>query len=177
MSSLTTLARPYAKAAFGLARDQGELGSWGDWLQAASQVVKDATVASWLVKPELDRSEPVQLIAEAAGVGPESPFGRFLEALAVNDRLGLLPEITQLFARMREGAEGRLKVRVVSAIPLEPEQAERMSAALKQRFESDVELHNEVDAGVLGGAIIYAGDQVIDGSLKGRLGKLQNSLA
>ena len=66
---------------------------------------------------------------------------------------------------------------MVSAVPLEQDQAERMSAALKQRFDSDIELENEVDASVLGGAVIYAGDQVIDGSLKGRLANLSSSLA
>jgi F-type H+-transporting ATPase subunit delta len=177
MSSLTTLARPYAKAAFDLARGRQSLGDWGAWLQTASQVVAEAAVANWLTSPTLDRSQPVQLIADAAQVAVDSHFGRFLGVLAENDRLGLLPEITLLFNRLREGAEGRLKVRVVSAIPLQSDQAERMSAALQKRFECEVELENEVDAGVLGGAIIYAGDQVIDGSLKGRLDRLQNSLA
>jgi F-type H+-transporting ATPase subunit delta len=177
MSSLTTLARPYAKAAFDLARERQELSGWGSWLSVASEVVKNEAVASWLKTPTLDGSQPVRLIADAAKVEVDSHFGRFLEVLAQNDRLGLLPEIEQLFGRLREGAEGRLKVRVVSAIPLQGDQAERMGAALQRRFECEIELENEVDAAVLGGAIIYAGDQVIDGSLKGRLDRLQSSLA
>ncbi len=96
--------------------------------------------------------------------------------LAENDRLPLLGEITGLFGKLREQAENRLEVRVLSAIPLEDEQAERMSAALAKRFECEISLRNEVDASVLGGAIIYAGDQVIDGSLKGRLQQMQSSL-
>ncbi len=177
MSSLTTLARPYAKAAFDLARERQELADWSAWLLVGSEVVADEAVTDWLTMPTLDRTQPVQLIADAARVEVDSHYGRFLGVLAENDRLGLLPEITVLFNRLRQGAEGRLRVKVVSAIPLQGDQAERMSAALQKRFECEVELENEVDAGVLGGAIIYAGDQVIDGSLKGRLDRLQNSLA
>ena len=97
--------------------------------------------------------------------------------LSENGRLSLLPQICVLYRQLRQQAEKRLHVRVVSAIPLEEGQKERMSAALVRRFDSDIELENEIDAGVLGGAVIYAGDQVIDGSLRGRLTRLQNSLS
>lgn len=177
MSNLTTLARPYAKAAFDVARDSDSLSDWGRWIEVGAQVVSDPEVKRWLVSPNLDRGQPVRLVAEAAGVEPDSAFGRFLAAMADNDRLGLLPEVAAIFSRLRESAEGRLQVRVVSAIPLEPGQEERMSAALRKRYDCEIELRNEVDPGVLGGAVIYAGDEVIDGSLKGRLDKLQASLA
>lgn len=177
MSSLATLARPYAKAAFDLAQAQDALGNWNAALTGSAEAVLEDTMASWLESPSLDRSGAAGLVADAV-VGEDNPsFRRYLEVLAANDRLALLPEISQAFSRLREAAEQRLKVRVVSAVPLEQDQAERMSAALKQRFDSDIELENEVDASVLGGAVIYAGDQVIDGSLKGRLANLSSSLA
>ena len=176
MSTLTTLARPYAKAAFDLASGQGDLAGWDGALANAAAVVSDETMAAWLQSPGLDRKKSVQIIADACGFGSEH-FNRYLGVLAANDRLPLLPEITVLFGRLREAAENRLQVRVVSAIALESDQAERMSAALASRFECDIELQNEVDAGVLGGAVIYAGDEVIDGSLRGRLNNLEGSLA
>ena len=95
----------------------------------------------------------------------------------MNGRLPLLPQVTRLFQQFREEAENRLRVRVVSAIPLDEDQAERMRAALARRFDCEIELDNEIDKGVIGGAVVYAGDQVIDGSLRGRLEKLSNSLA
>ncbi len=176
MSSLTTLARPYAKAAFDLASGRGDLAGWNAALGNAANAAADATLAAWLQSPALDRGKAVQIIADASGAADNAQFQRFLGVLAENDRLPLLGEITGLFGKLREQAENRLEVRVLSAIPLEDEQAERMSAALAKRFECEISLRNEVDASVLGGAIIYAGDQVIDGSLKGRLQQMQSSL-
>ena len=91
--------------------------------------------------------------------------------------MSLLPEIRALFQELRAEAENRLRVKVVSAVPLDEDQAARLKAALASRFECEIELDNEIDAEVIGGAVVYAGDQVIDGSLRGRLNKLSNSLA
>jgi F-type H+-transporting ATPase subunit delta len=177
MSNLATLARPYAKAAFDLARAQDALAAWDEALAASAAAVSETTMARWLESPGLDRSSAATIVADAV-IGEGDPaFRRYLEVLAANDRLALLPEVALAFGRLREAAENRLKVRVISAVPLEPDQTDRMGAALKQRFQCDIELENEVDAGVLGGAVIYAGDQVIDGSLKGRLANLASSLA
>jgi F-type H+-transporting ATPase subunit delta len=177
MSSLTTLARPYAKAAFDVAQGANELGAWDTALAASAVAVQDQTLASWLESPARDRARAAHLIADVVISDGNPRFLRFLEVLADNDRLALLPEIAPLFARLREEAENRLDVRVVSAIALEPDQAERMTAALRRRFDCEISLRNEIDPTVLGGAIIYAGDQVIDGSLKGRLANLQRALA
>ena len=177
MSSLTTLARPYAKAAFEIAREQGRLAEWGAALEAASAAVSVPAMAEWLASPELNTARAVELVAEAAGGAGDDAFKRFLEVLADNGRLPLLPELTGLFARLRQEAENRLEVRVVSAVALDEDQAERMSAALAKRFERTIALRNEVDAGLLGGAVVYAGDEVIDGSVLGRLRRLQGSLA
>jgi F-type H+-transporting ATPase subunit delta len=177
MSNLATLARPYAKAAFDLAQDEGDLGGWDDALKAAAVAVSGEDIARWLESPSLDRARAAAIVADVV-VGDSAPsFRRYLEVLAANDRLALIPAVSVAFGHLREAAENRLRVRVVSAVPLEPEQSRRMSEALKKRFECEIELDNEVDASVLGGAVIYAGDQVIDGSLRGRLANLENSLA
>ena len=176
MSNLTTLARPYAKAAFELAQAQGNLAGWEELLDASAAVAQDEGMAGWLQSPDVDRNFAVQIMNEAAGGNMDEHFKRFLGVLAANDRLLLLPEVTELFGRLREDSENRLQVRVVSARALGNDQAERMRAALSKRFDCEIELQNEIDASVLGGAVIYAGDQVIDGSLKGRLKNLENSL-
>lgn len=174
MSNDTTLARPYAKAAFGVAHDGGDLAGWGNALAAASVAVREPELAGWLGSPSLDRGKAVDIIADATG-GDEK-FRRFLTVLAENDRLPLLPDITAMFGQLREAAEGRLEVKVVSAVALDEDQASRMKAALAKRYDREIDLANEVDASVLGGAVIYAGDEVIDGSLKGRLDNLSASL-
>jgi F-type H+-transporting ATPase subunit delta len=176
MSSLTTLARPYAKAAFDVARDGDALAAWDQALAVAAAVVSDETMAEWLTSPDQTTEQAIAIIEDAAKGDLDPAFRRFLAVMGDNDRLPLLPEVSSLYSELREEAENRLKVRVVSAVPLDEDQASRMSAALARRFDRDIELHNDVDADVLGGAVIYAGDEVIDGSLRGRLGRLEHSL-
>lgn len=181
MSSLTTLARPYAKAAFSLASEGGEggetLSAWQDMLTIASQIAADELVAGVLENPLVSTDQAIDLLTGAGGERFNERFKAFLGVLGANRRLPLLPEITALFARLKQEAENKLTVRVVAATPLDDDQVNRMSEALAKRFNCAIELESEIDPSVLGGAVIYAGDQVIDGSLRGRLNKLSNALA
>ena len=176
MSNLATLARPYAKAAFALAQDTQTLARWEDLLGMAAAIASDPTMADVLESPHVSDAQAVKLIAGAAGEALDDRFRGFLGVLADNGRLPLLPEIASLFSRLRAQAERRLQVRVVSAVPLDEEQSGRLREALARRFDCEIELDNEIDQGVIGGAVIYAGDEVIDGSLRGRLQKLSSSL-
>ena len=177
MSNLATLARPYAKAAFELAQGADALGEWQRMLDLVSEMVNEPAMADLLGSPHVSSAQVVGIMLDTAGDAVNDRFGDFLNVLSENDRLALLPEITGLFAEQRREAEKRLSVTVVSAIELDENQANRLSDALSRRFDREVELVNEVDASVIDGAIVYAGDQVIDGSLRGRLEKLSNSLA
>lgn len=179
MSSLTTLARPYAKAAFGLAQDSGAgaLAQWQTMLTLASEIAANEQVANVLDSPEVPAAQAVDLIGSVGGAQFNDSFKSYLGVLGANRRLALLPEIASLFVRLKQQAEKQLQVRVVSATPLNDDQAKRMQAALAKRFDCAIELAVEIDPAVLSGAVIYAGDQVIDGSLRGRLSKLTNTLA
>ena len=177
MSSLTTLARPYAKAAFGLAQDGNDLAKWQSMLTLASQIAANEQVAEVLDSPLVSVEQAVALVADTGSEHFDAPFKAYLGVLGSNRRLALLPEVASLFIRLKQQAENQLQVRVVSATPLDEDQAKRMSEALAKRFNCAIELDREVDPGVLGGAVIYAGDQVIDGSLRGRLEKLTSALA
>ncbi len=177
MASLTTLARPYAKAAFELAQGEQALAAWDDMLGLAGAMVSEDSMASLLENPEVGSSKVVEIVLDASGDAFSARFRDYLAVLASNGRLALLPQISELFSQLREEAENRLRVKVVSAVPLDEAHSTRMKEALARRFECEIELDNEVDASVIGGAVVYAGDKVIDGSLRGRLGKLSNSLA
>jgi len=177
MSSLTTLARPYAKAAFELARGDDNLAYWDDMLSAVAVATSDASMARWLQSPFATEEKAVEIIVEAVGGKTDHRFKGYLRVLAGNGRLSLSSGISQLFMQLRQDAEKCLQVRVVSAVSLQDSQIKRMQSALAKRFDREISLHNDIDPGVLGGAIIYAGDQVIDGSLKGRLKRLEGSLA
>ena len=177
MSSLTTLARPYAKAAFELANGDGNLAAWDDMLSVVAAATSDEDMAGWLQSPNSTAAKAVEILVEALGGDVDPRFQGFLGVLADNGRLSLCAEISRMFEQLRQKAEKRLQVRVVSAIALQDAEAERMQVALTKRFDSEISLKNEIDADVLGGAIIYAGDQVIDGSLLGRLNRLETSLS
>lgn len=176
MSSLTTLARPYAKAAFKLAQAEEALQAWDEMLALAAAIAGDETVLKLIKSPHVDSEQALALITDACGDKIDDRFRGYLEVLAENDRLPLLGEIKAIYSRLRQQAERRLVARVVSAIELSDEQRERMQRALSKRFDAEVELENEIDPGVIGGAVIYAGIDVIDGSLRGRLRKLEQSL-
>ena len=177
MSALTTLARPYAKAAFQLAQSANALPAWDSMLSLAAEIASDSAVAPLLESPHVSEAQALSLIADSAGDHIDDRFRGFLSVLAENDRLPLLGEISKIYARLRQEAERRLVARVVSAVGLSEDQSQRLTSALSKRFDAEVELKNEIDPNVIGGAVIYAGDQVIDGSLKGRLKKLEQSLA
>ncbi len=173
MSQSLTLARPYARAAFSLARDAGSLPEWSDALAFAARVAVDPQVAGFLGNPRLTDADAVALLSPPSTDGA---FARFLALLADNRRLPLLPEIAGMYDALRFEAERVVKAKVTSAIELPAAELETIKAALAKRFGRSVELETAVDASLIGGAVIDAGDVVIDGSLKGKLGRLEAAL-
>ncbi|GAB3380548.1 F0F1 ATP synthase subunit delta [Lysobacter fragariae] len=178
MSQALTLARPYARAAFGLARDAGAANGgyapWSNALAFAARVAADPQVAAVLGSPKLTNADAVSLLAiDGAGDNVRN----FLALLADNRRLALLPEIAGLFEELRAEAERVVKARITSASALGGAELDNIKVALKKRFGRDVELETAIDESLIGGAVIDTGDVVIDGSLKGKLGRLQAALA
>jgi F-type H+-transporting ATPase subunit delta len=168
MSQALTLARPYARAAFSLARDAGTLPAWSQALAFAARVAADPQVAAVLGHPKLSAADAVALLAPD---GAGEAFGNFLGLLFDNRRLSLLPEIAGLYDELRFEAERVVKAKVTSA------ELETIKAALRRRFGRDVEVEAAVDESLIGGAVIDAGDVVIDGSIKGKLGRLEAALS
>ena len=174
MSQALTLARPYARAAFAIAQDENGLSVWSNALGFAAQVAADPRAASLLLNPQLTHVEAVALLS-VDGAGES--FTRFLSLLAENRRLAQLPEISALYEELKAEAEEVVKATVTSATELPAGELDVLKAALKKRFGREVELSTAIDASLIGGAVIDAGDVVIDGSLKGKLSRLQAALA
>ncbi len=175
MSESLTLARPYARAAFESARGGNALGAWSSSLSFAAQAAADSRVGALLGNPRLSGDELVGLLLppnEAAG----SKFASFLSLLAENSRLTLLPEIVALFEDLKRESEHVLKVTLRSAAEIPGAQADAIKLALAKRFGRDIELSQTIDPSVIGGAVIDAGDVVIDGSVRGRLARLESAL-
>ena len=176
MAQAITLARPYARAAFELARASGALSAWSQALGFAAAVAKDPRVSALGTDPRVQSSQLVALHLPQDMDG-SAPFAMFLGELAERRRLALLPEVADLFEQYKREAESQLLVKVTSAMALDAAQAEQLKASLKRRFKRDIELETQVDPSLLGGVVIDTGSEVIDGSVRGRLARLSGALA
>lgn len=172
MLNRSTLARPYARAAFEAARDEDRLDRWSQALEFAAGML-DTEVMRYLVgDPRVGRDRVLDVFAEVGGDRFDDSFLNFLRITTVNGRLELLPEIAAQFEHYRRDAEQRIKVHVASAMAMDDDETARLAERLKARFGREVEMDVEVDESLIGGAVIRAGDQVIDGSVRGRLEQL-----
>ncbi|HEY6517584.1 MAG TPA: F0F1 ATP synthase subunit delta [Steroidobacteraceae bacterium] len=176
MADKSTIARPYAKAAFEEARDRKRLGPWSEALRNEAAVVSDSRVAALLGNPRVTPEELAGLVIETTGSQLDEEGRNFVRILADNRRLSLLPEISALFDGLKSEAEGVVDVTVTSAAPLDDSQLAKLAAALERRLGRSVRLQCATDAALIGGAVLRAGDLVIDGSLRGRLERIAYEL-
>ena len=176
MAERATIARPYAKAAFEYARDSKAFAGWSGALRTAAEIVLDPRVARLTKNPKWSAADLVTLITDVAGPKLDAGMQNFVRVLAENRRLLLLPEIAAHYEALRAKVENTVDVEVVSAVALDAAQAEKLIAALSTRLRRSVRMRNSVDSTLLGGAVVRAGDLVIDGSLKGRLARLATAL-
>ena len=176
MADKSTIARPYAKAAFEDARDHERLGPWSDALRTAAAVVSDSRVEALVGNPRVTPEELAALVIAIGGPGLDDQGRNFVRTLADNRRLPLLPEISALFDELKSDAEGVVDVTVTSAAPLDDSQRGKLTAALERRLRRSVRLHCATDPALIGGAVLRAGDLVIDGSLRGRLERIAYEL-
>jgi F-type H+-transporting ATPase subunit delta len=173
MSQALTLARPYARAAFALARQAGALPAWSAALAVSARIAADPRIAALVAHPGLARAEAAGLVAPPAC---DATFLQFLDVLAENDRLALLPEIAGQYEQLRAEAERVVRAKVTSATPLSDAEKAKIEQALRRRFDADVALELAVDPSLIGGAVIDAGDVVIDGSIRSKLARLETAL-
>ena len=176
MAEAATVARPYAKAAFMSARDSKALAEWSMALQSGSGLAVDARIADLLTNPKLSENQIVSMFAGLGGSGIDVHWQNFIRLLTENKRLEVLPSITEQYEMLRAQYENELDVQVTSAVPMNADQQAKLSASLKTRFKRDVRMTTAVDASLVGGAVIRAGDLVIDGSIKGRLERMASDL-
>lgn len=176
MAELTTLARPYAKAAFLFAREQNALDKWESMLGLAAALIEDATMAEALDSPALSVDEKANLFVQVGGDQFDAGFANLIAQLAQYKRLELLPTIFAQYHALMAEQQKFADVEVVSAFELDDAETGKLVESLKKRFGMEVRVSNTVDAGLIGGVIIRAGDTVIDGSVRGRLNKLAEHL-
>lgn len=176
MAELTTLARPYAKAAFEYAHTQSNLQAWADQLGVAAGVVAEPKVAGLLNDPAKTPGQLSALIIEIMQEDASSAFANFVKILADNRRLLLLPAINGLFSQLKANLEASVDVEVVSAFDLTDAETQKIVSVLKGKLNKEINVHTKTDASLIGGVVIRAGDMVIDGSVRGRLNKLAEAM-
>ena len=177
MAENSTLARPYAQAAFELANEQGDLASWSNMLGAAAVVVADDNAKKAFGSPRLSKDQVTSIVVDICGDALSDQGKNFIKLLVENGRLSLMPEIVELYEDFKAESEARIEAEVVSAFDLNDAQKNDIAAALKNRTGRDVTVSVTVDDSLIGGAIIKAGDLVIDGSVSGQLEKLGSALS
>lgn len=179
MANLASVARPYALAAFEYAKEGRQLPAWKNFLEAASFIARQKEVVSLVENPELSREKLFSLFQEVlAAQLPVTPEQHnFLLLLSQNNRFSVLPEITKVFNAYYDALEKISRVRVVTAVAAPQEFQQKLSHALEKRIQHEVTLECETDPELIGGAVIHlGGDRVIDGSIRGKLTRLLESL-
>lgn len=176
MAELLTLARPYAKAAFAFASEQGATDNWSNALQVLSAAVQDEAFSAYLNRPELTPAEQVSVFAKVLGENQTQEVSNFLTLLADNDRLALLPEIETEYELLKSQNNNTVDVVIESAFPVTSVQEQLLAQALEKKFNAAVNVTVEVNPALIAGVVIRAGDQVIDDSALNKLEKMRTRL-
>jgi len=177
MAERLTIARPYAKAVFQLARSQKRMPQWSEALASAARIIADPRAHTLLGNPGVSNEQLVGLVTGVAGASLDEQGRNLIATLAANRRLGFLPEIAARFEQLRAEAERTVDVTVTSAVELSPAQQQHYTDAMRKRLDREVRLHCELDPSLLGGAVVRAGDLVIDGSVRAELAQLATAAA
>jgi len=185
MADNNTIARPYARAAFAVAKENDALEELSRSLGIAKDILADGQVTRFLADPAMTDEQRLEFLsgifAEAAGkdsvfAGSSEHGTNFLKLLLEYGRVDVLPEISDRFDALKAEVENTVDVTVTSASALSADQVNQIEAALKERLGRNVNLSTEIDEDLIGGAVIRAGDVVIDGSVRARLDGLANAL-
>lgn len=176
MAELTTIARPYAEAAFRIARDANTLPVWSELLRFLCEVAADPQAARALDNPKLTAADKAALLLSIGGEHLDATGRSFVKVLVDADRVAVLPQIRALFEALKNDADGVAKARIDSAFPLSDAQMAELKAALEKRFGRKIEATVNVDPALGGGARITVGDTVIDGTIEAQLAAMATQL-
>ncbi len=177
MSEYHTIARPYAQAVFELAKDTNDYQSWSDALALLAALAANSQIRELVQNPRIDRTALAQLFEDICGDKLFAQAKSLVRLIIANGRVFSLPNMASQFETMRADAEGTIEAELITAQPVTDAQRLQITESLSQRLGREVSLQVTEDAALIGGAVLRAGDMVIDASAKGRLQKLAANLA
>ena len=176
MAETVTIARPYAEAAFRLAREQNRLEQWSQMLRLLAIVVGDERIARSIGDPNVTGSKLESLLLGVCGEQLDGPGRNFVQVLVQNNRLGVMPEIRALFEDLKREHEGTLEVQITSAFEIKDEQKSQLVRRLESKYQRKVSAQVIVDPHLIGGVKIVVGDKVFDATVRGRLDAMSAAL-
>ncbi len=177
MAELNTIARPYAQAVFAIAEGSKALDKWSEVLAGLAIIANDPQVLELAGNPGTDKKMLRELILSVCGEATDDQLSNLIEVLVENGRLSVLPEIASLYEVYRAEAEKTIQVEVTSAYALNAKQKDGIATAMKKKLGRNVKLNAKTDKSLVGGAIIRAGDLVIDGSVVKQVQRLGSALS
>lgn len=175
MAEVATIARPYAEAAFRLAEDSQAIVSWSDALARLAAVATSSEVAQLLGNPRVSATQLTELLVSLSGTA-DATLRNFIAALVENKRVTVLPSVHEQFEVLKNEREGMLDAHIDSALPLDDSQVSGLVSDLERRFKRKIRPQVRVDAELIGGVLVRVGDEVIDGSVRGKLASMAAAL-
>lgn len=176
MAENLTIARPYAEAVFTSADASGKLQVWSEALHRLAMIVSDPDMHNAIGDPKVGSEQLYGLVAAGTGDALSVEAQNFVRVLIENDRLTLLPEIATLFEALKNEREGVIEAQIESAYPVDDAALAQLVGDLERRFKRKVRPQVTVDRALIGGALITVGDEVIDGTVRGRLASMASAL-
>jgi len=176
MAEASTLARPYAQAIFELANENSQLSQWSQTMQALAMIAADDQMRALVIDPNIPRADVLDIFFTLATDSLTEQGNNLLKLLSENGRLSLLPKIASQYEVLRAEAENVIEAELISAFEVSDEQKATVEKGLQKRLGRTVHLSCCIDPTLIGGAVVRAGDLVIDGSVQARLDSLTHTL-
>jgi F-type H+-transporting ATPase subunit delta len=176
MAEVSTVARPYAKAAFEYAQEKGVLTQWSDMLATAAAVAANSDMKNVFDSPSLTSEQKAAIFVDVCGAEIGNDAKNLVSSLAEHKRLAALPTIAEMFEELKAAKDQAVDVMVTSAFEMTAEQQKKLTETLKNKWQKDVSIEIAVDSSLIGGVIIRAGDVVIDSSVRGKLAKVAETV-
>ncbi len=176
MSETSSIARPYAKAIFELARDAGDYAQWSNQLDFLTAVATDSAMAEILQNPAISNEQLSQLLLDVGKDQLDEEGQNFVKLLVQNDRVSVVKAINTQFQILRDEAEQIIEAQLITAAKVDDSQKKSIESALSKRLGKKIKLETSVDESLIGGAVVRAGDWVVDGSVKAQLQDLVGAI-
>ena len=176
MAEISTIARPYAVAAYKLGKEQKALAKWSEMLGFATQVANDAKMQAYINDPKIVSSDLQATFLKVCGDKLNVNAQNLIKVLVEYGRMSILPAITAAFEELKAEDEGVLEAQIIAAAKPSAAEIKDLVVRLESKFGKKVEATVSVDPDIIGGIKIIVGDTVIDASVKGQLQNLTYAL-